>query len=470
MYAGLDSEIPSVSADTDTAAKLPFSWPQVVLYAGIFGIVVLALQKLLRHVAEKWIAFDCPYYWPVSIFEVRNPGVAGLVTAILSIAVFFALYRFAESRGFKLGVTVVFASLLILGTTLIQGIDVGLRAPVSGDARTGVLVPFSEEGQEYWHDAKTVGDPAYFLGHYNEIQPTLHSHAHTHPPGAVLSYYFLSNIFADPAFISLVIMLLSVTVTVVCFYKLVATEASEAAAKYMALLVALLPAVQVYYLATIDAVITSLLIAVLYLFCFGKTRWHVAAAAAILSASFLLTYVSLFLLPVLLGYELIMRRSVKRFASVSAAVVGAHVILYLATGYDAWHAFREASHYENPNGFMLFVDPANYLFTRLEDVSEILFFLGPFLIVMFWRGMKKIEFTPLFTLTGVGVMTLLGMYLVGAWRTGETARACAFIYPFLLFPVAKLLDAGSTKNARLQLASLVFLQSVLMQSLGTYHW
>jgi hypothetical protein len=470
MYAGLDSEFPNVAADRAASLQTPFSWRQVVVYAAAFGLVVLAMQKLLRHVAENWVAFDCPYYWPVSIFELRSPGVTGIAAAAASLLAFFVLYRSAEKRGFNLFLTVAFASIMILGTTLIQGVDVGMRAPVSGDARTGVLVPFSQAGQEYWHDAKTVTDPAYFFGHYNEIQPTLHSHAHTHPPGAVLSFYFLSKVFNDPAFISLSIMLFSVTVTIICFYSLVATETSDATAKFMAFMIGLLPAVQVYYLATIDAVITSLLIAVLYLFCFGKARWQLAAAAAILTVSFLLTYVSLFLLPVLLGYELIVQKSVKRFTALVATVIGVHFVLYIATGYDAWHAFREASHYENPNGFMLFVDPANYFFTRLEDVSEILFFFGPFLIVMFWRGMKKIEFTPLFTLTVLGILTLAGMYLVGAWRTGETARACAFIYPFLLFPIAKLLDLSSTKNARLQLASLVFLQSVVMQSLGTYHW
>jgi hypothetical protein len=266
-------------------------------------------------------------------------------------------------------------------------------------------------------------------------------------------------------------MLFSVTVTIMFFYQLVATEASDGTARYMAFLIALLPAVEVYYLATIDAVITSLLIAVLYLFCFGKSRWALPAAAGILTASFLLTYVSIFILPVLLGYELIMRRSVRRFAVVLATVVSVHAVVYLATGYNGWAAFREASHYENPKGFMLFVDPANYLFTRLEDVSEILFFFGPFLILLFWRGIKRISFTPLYTLTALGIATLLGMFLVGAWRTGETARACAFIYPFLLFPVSKLLDRDQqTKNARLRLASLVFAQTVVMQCLGTYHW
>ena len=216
------------------------------------------------------------------------------------------------------------------------------------------------------------------------------------------------------------------------------TETSDATAKYMAFLIALLPAVEVYYLATIDAVITSLLIAVLYLFCFGRSRWAVAGCGLGIDRILPADYVSMFLLPVLAGYELIVRKSVRRFAIVLATVVGVHALLYFVTGYNAWHAFREASHYENPNGFMLFVDPANYFFTRIEDIAEILFFFGPFLIVMFWRGMKRVEFTPLFTLSVLGIVTLLGMFLVGAWRTGETARACAFIYPFLLFPIAKL--------------------------------
>ncbi|MBV9242693.1 MAG: hypothetical protein JO314_11865 [Acidobacteria bacterium] len=466
----METKIPVAATTRSTASGLLFSWWQVAVYALVFGTVILGLQRLLRHTCENWIPFDCPYYWPVSIFELRNPGTAGAATALLVVAAFFVLYRVLETHGFKVWVTIIFGSLLILGSTLIQGVDVGLRTPVAGDARSGTLVPYSLDGQEYWHDAIQVNDPSYFFGHYNEIQPTLHEHAHTHPPGAVLTYYFLSRVFSDPAFISLAIMLFSVVMTVVCFYRIVRTETSDATAKYMACLIALLPAVEVYYLSTLDAVITSLLIAVVYLFCFGRSRWSVGMAGAVLTASFLLTYVSLFILPVLAGYELLVRRSLKRVALVAATVIGVHAVLYFATGYNAWGVFREASHFENPNGFMLFVEPANYLFTRLEDISEILFFLGPFLLVLFWRGMKRIEFTPLFTLSVLGVSTLLGMFLVGAFRTGETARACAFIYPFLLFPVARLMDTDSTKNARLQLASLVFLQTVGMQSLGTFHW
>ena len=471
MYGGLSTQISAANiGEISPSGKTLFSWRRVVVYTLVFGAAVVGLQRLLRYTCESWVSFDCPYYWPVSIFELRSPGFGGIVTAAAVVTAFFVLYRVLEVQGFKLGLVILFGSLLILGTTLIQGVDVGIRTPVAGDARSGVLVPVSQDGQEYWHDAITITEPAAFFANYNQIQPTLHEHAHTHPPGAVLTYYFLSRVFSDPAFISLAIMLFSVSVTVVFFYKLVVTETSDATASYMAFLIALLPAVEVYYLATIDAVVASLLIAALYFFCFGKSRLAGTAAALLLTTSFLLTYVSLFILPVLGLYELIVKKSLKQFAAVVGLVVGIHAILYFATGYNAWAAFREASHFENPNGFMMFVDPVNYLFTRLEDVSEILFFFGPFLIVLFWRGMRRIELTPLFTLSVLGVATLLGMFLVGAFRTGETARACAFIYPFLLFPVAKLLGTDSTKNARLQLASLVFLQTVGMQSLGTFHW
>jgi len=163
-----------------------------------------------------------------------------------------------------------------------------------------------------------------------------------------------------------------------------------------------------------------------------------------LPVSFLLTYVSLFILPVLVGFDLIMRRSLKRSVIVIGSVVLVHLLLFLITGYDAFHAFREASHFENPKGFMLFVDPANYLFTRLEDVVEIIFFFGPFLTILFYRGIRDFKLKSLDVLTALGCVTLMGMYLVGAWRTGETARACAYIYPFLLFPVGRYLEESGT--------------------------
>lgn len=107
---------------------------------------------------------------------------------------------------------------LIAGLTLIHGVQVGFYAPIAGDAQTGVLVPNSLEGQEYYHDAlPKVADPADFFRRYNEIQPTLNRHSHTHPPGAVLTLYFLAKVLKDPALIALFIMITATTASVYFF-------------------------------------------------------------------------------------------------------------------------------------------------------------------------------------------------------------------------------------------------------------
>ena len=461
----------------ESKASRLFSWWQIIVCSAVFVGFFRLAQVSLRRVCSELIPFDCPYYWPISIFEVRFPTVRDFAVAIGTVIAFYVFFRILEHKRFNIWLISLFAVLLIAGTTLIQGVAAGFYAPVAGYAQNNIFIAYSLEGQEYFHDALTITDPVDFFSRYNEIQTTLHNHGQTHPPGAVLTYYFLNKLLGDPALIALFIMIVATIPTVYFSYRLMRSEIGEETARYMAFLVALLPAVQIYYLATLDAIIVALLTGVLFTFCFGRGRRAVGAAAVMLSLSFLLTYVSLFILPVLVGFDLIVRRSLKRSFVTLGIVLAFHLLLYLLSGYDAWHSFRAASLYENPNGFMLFVDPWNYLFTRLEDVAEIVFFFGPFLSILVIRGLrefggiKNLTQRPLMILTILGCTSLLGMYVVGAWRTGETARACAFIYPYLLFPVAYYLEDSDTGfRGRLELAALVFLQSVGMQVVGNYHW
>ncbi|HRI04023.1 MAG TPA: hypothetical protein PLL77_09790 [Pyrinomonadaceae bacterium] len=457
-----------------------FTWRQMLIYTSVFVGSVFIAQRVLRYVSENLLTIDNPYYWPVSIFGPRFPSLRDLAVAAAVTAAFFLFCRVLEVKRFNILLSIVFGVILIAGLNFIHGLDVGYYAPIAGDARTGPLIPYTLDGQEYFHDALSITDPVDFFRRYNEIQPTLHMHGHTHPPGAVLTFYVLTKLFRDPAIIAFVIMILATIPTIFFSYRVLRTELSEETARYMAFLLVLLPAVQIYYLASLDALIVALLTGVLYLFCFRKGYKSAAGAIVLLTASFLLTFVSLFILPVLVGFDLIVKRSIKRSLIVVGGMVGVHVLFYLLMGYDAWHSFRNASLHENPNGFMLFVDPVNYLFTRVEDVSEILFFFGPFLLVLMIRGFRtkfqlrplaELRQRPLLVLTVLACTSLLGMYAVGAWRTGETARACAHIYPYLLFPVGYYLEDGEVgSSGRLQLAALVFLQSVGMQIFGTYHW
>ena len=189
--------------------------------------VFVAVQRILRFTCANWITFDCPDYWPVSIFTPRVPSIRDLVIACVVVAAFFAMNRFLETRRYKLWAAIASGILLITGLTFIHGISVGFYAPVAGDAQTGVLVPYSLEGQEYFHDAFAVKDPVDLLRRYNEIQPTLHRHAHTHPPGAVLLFYFLQKILHDPALIAVVIMLFSMAGTAFFVQRLLFSDLGD---------------------------------------------------------------------------------------------------------------------------------------------------------------------------------------------------------------------------------------------------
>ena len=457
--------------DIPTTSENLFSWRQILLYTGLFLGVVIVFQRSQRYVCDNLVSFDCPYYWPVSIFQFKFPTIRDLAIAASVTAAIFLFCKVLEKKRYSLWLSIAMGIVLIAGTTFIQGVDEGFYAPIAGDARDSVLKPYSLEGQEYFHDALQIKDPVDFFKRYNEIQPTLHSHAHTHPPGAVLTFYFLEKILRDPAIIALFIMLIAAPVTAYFFYRLLSTAVKPEVAGYMSFLLLLLPAIQIYFLATLDALVVSLLTATLYFFCFGKGPRSVAGALVLLVSSLMLTFVSIFILPVLAGYDLVVRRSIKRSAILIGGIACVYTLIYLTTGYDAYHSFRAASLYENPKGFMLFVDPVNYVFTRIEDVSEILFFLGPFLLVLVVRGVRKLDLHPLKVLTVLACLSVLGMYAVGAWRTGETARACAFIYPYLLFPVGLHLDREDVgARNRYVLAALVFLQTVGMQTFGTYYW
>lgn len=454
-----------------TLSSKLFTWKQAVTAGAVFIIATIVTQRLLRYVCSDLIAFDCPYYWPVSIMDVRMPTVRDIVVAAAVAAGFFILMRILGARRYELRLVIASAILLIVGLSFIHGVAVGFYAPIAGDAQTGVLVPYSLDGQEYYHDAIKTTGAMDFLARFNELQPTLHRHSHTHPPGAVLTFYALDRIFGDPALIAVAIMLIAFPVSLYFVDRLMAAAVDDDTARYVTVLFAFLPVIQIYYLATLDALVAAILIAALYLFCFGRSRGSAAAAAVLVSTSFFLTFVSLFILPVLVGFELLVKRSLKRSGVVALGLVTLHILLYWFTGYDAVRAFRTASAFENPRGFMLLVEPVNYLFTRIEDIAEIAFFLGPFLLILFFKGFTKLRERPHLILTLLGYGTFAGMLVTGAFRTGETARACMFLYPFLLFPVAHYLaDSDAGEPERRQLATLVFAQAVGMQLFGNYHW
>jgi hypothetical protein len=108
--------------------------------------------------------------------------------------------------------------------------------------------------------------------------------------------------------------------------------------------------------------------------------------------------------------------------------------------------------------------------TRLEGIAEIALFFSIACTATLLRGAGLREDAPdrvdqALPVMMAGTATLLLMLAAGAWRTGETARACMFFYPYLL-----LAFSGLGRQRITDLCILAGAQTAVMQLLGDYYW
>ena len=98
--------------------------------------------------------------------------------------------------------------------------------------------------------------------------------------------------------------------------------------------------------------------------------------------------------------------------------------------------------------------------------------MGPLLTVLAYLGLRRPQSDDrLIRIAFLGLVSLGLMLLAGVFRTGETARAAMFIYPFLMLPVARALADWELGDFQLSvLATVVFVQGVIMQLVGNYFW
>ncbi|MEE8452416.1 MAG: hypothetical protein V3R99_10895 [Thermoguttaceae bacterium] len=460
--------MPRTSCDEHGPLFPPRRILTIATIAMLVALAALGMARAVHLVAESWgWQVDCPRNWPLSMFSLKIPGIhepvaqAGIAVGIA--AVFFLLvrrqlHRITEHRSLLLAA----GGLLVLSTNLIHGPTYGLVQP-------------HRDAQQYYHDAVQVSSASRFLEEFNTRQPQLGCHARTHPPGAVLLLHGLRLSLGSPAAISVAMALAAVGLTGFFFYGVLAYDFDRQTCGYVTLLLLLIPSIQIYYCATLDAIVAGCFLGLLYFIRHPHWAISVAGSLASLLCASMLTFGACFLGPVLVGIELLTRRSLRRSAAILLGVGLFYATLYLATGFDYLRAFRTASVLENPGGFMLATEPASYVLTRLENVADVLWYFGPFLLLLSIGGMRLLWRTRAhphaLATTVLGLLTLTAMFASGAFRTGETARACLFIVPYLMLPVAAYLQhRGCTTHDKRVLAWLVFGQTLAMQTLGGYYW
>lgn len=447
------------------AARWLFKPRGVIKVSSVFIIAILILNLIVRFIHKQVVRFDCPVFWPLGMFVPRWPAFYQIALAIIFIVLFYVAVRLLRRVAYHLWYVIGAAVLIVVATNLLHGWEDGFVTPIAGGGVRGI---------QCYHDAIKVESAVEFMRHFEENQENLLTHARTHPPGAVLSIYLLHRILGSPAAIALVIACLSTVLSMVFLYGILMKEFGEGSlTRHIILLYALIPAVQIYYAASIDALIGALLLGAVYFFTYRRTAIGILGSFACIFLTSFMTFGFLFILPVIVITEFIRYRRIVRSGITLALLAALYVIVERAAGFNYITSFATAAALENPDGFMLFADPASYFFTRIEGALEIIVFFGPFLAICAFRGFRHMRTSGslLFTMTAVAIATIAAMFLTGAFRTGETARCCLFIYPYLLFAVAWYLKRDAlTRREETTLFLVVFAQTVCMQLFGNYFW
>lgn len=455
----------------ERASTRVLSVREIVLVSLVFVLGIPVLH-LLMDVSNE-VFFDgsavVSATWPINVFYVHvlwEPVWLLGLTLLAATGLFVVLVPgvvLNDDDGFLLAA--VAGTLLIFATTLIQGYGPGFVTPTAG----GHVVDLSNQ---YYHDAIQISDPVGFLAGYSTQQPELRSHSRTHPPGAVLTFYVLERLVGSPARITATIALLAVGISVPALYGVLVRYVERQTAQYSCLLYLLLPSVQIYYAAALDALVAAFLVAAVYCFVCRPIPSSTLGATFFLFLASFQTFMFLFALPVLAGYEALRERTVHRTLVVVSGLVVAYGVLSMAFDFHYVQSFVVASAIQNPDGPLLLANPAKYVTSRLMGVTEVVVFFTPFLTWLLFRERHRVRaHRDLFVLSGLAILTFLAQLAVGIFRSGETARAALYLYPFLVFPLATYFDAISiTRREQLVLAALVFGQTVMMQLTGFYFW
>jgi len=402
--------------------------------------------------------------FPISVIYPNQFLWSGFVFAFLFLIAGIFAFMYSE----KLNVVLLFVIAIVL--VLLGNLS-------QGNFDIAFLQPFYLKGRQYYTDALAITDGQIWLRDFSKNLEHFQMHTKTHPPFATLLHYWILNI-SNIETLAIVFFAIG-SLSFPLFYKiLLYLGFEETRRKWMLLLFAVIPSINIYLLVTIDAlVLTSTLIFLLgFARIFHQKRIDSISFLLISSGLILtnlLTFSGLFLfafLGCISFYFLVKGKWNFVWLSLMSAVVFvlAFLIIYTTTGYNQLETFLLASQSENPDGFRLFHQPFVYLMTRLEDIGEIFLFLSfGFLAILFSEksGTEVFENRNINILFFSAIMAISTMLLTGAYGTGETARACLFLVPYFLI----LLKNISSDNFK-TLFYLCLLQTFGMQMIGNFYW
>lgn len=422
-------------------------------------LAINIILRVLKAQPEIGQTFNMSHLWPMSLFFFKRPDWQDVITLVGIFGLWVGFIKLWKGRA-QLKYLIIVGTLLIIGTNLLQGFEDGFISPIVG---------YNKYSVHYYHDTPRIQTIGHFFETYTLFQHNLLDHSRVHPPGALLSFFVLRKIWDEPIFLSLILMISGVTS---CFfvYDYLRNKISKENAKAITIIFLLIPAIQIFFLATLDALICSLFIASLWSWdkSRGIDKWFFITAL-IVWFSFFMTFAAVILVPVLVVEDYRRSKNVKLVLKLGLLLGAMYFGLYYLTNFNYLECFFVAKSYEGRGGFYFFSAPIEYISTRLQDVILILVYFGPYLSLLLIKAIKRIDWRelPLAVTPMTAIIIFLGFLIMGAYYTGETSRAAMFMYPFMMIIIG--LYFGKKKLSftdKVFLFSSTFVQTVFWQLFG----
>lgn len=413
------------------------------------------------------IGLDTAVFFPISVFELEFHA-SGLKYGLLFVTGLWVAIKYSQ-RLKLIHVWLLGLFFIVTGNLMQEGIEKAFYDPIiAGRA-------------QYYHDAIKIENWIQWLADFTQIQDTLLVHSKTHPPFAVLLHHFILELSGGRLEIFAAFFVLFASLSVILVWLIFNSIGLDTKKRnQLSILFSVIPAINIYCCISLDSIIlvTSLLIllGIVRIMKNGIRFGDVVLLFSGIVLTNVLTYGGLFFLLIILILgvrELINHRKTGLLVilgSILAFGVIANELSGRFLGYSHYLGFINASRIENPEGFRAIAEPINYLLTRVENVADIgLFFSLGCLTALFHQDKLKVRLFDFGNGLNVAFLSasfaILLMFLTGAFRTGETARACLFFYPYI-FLVFRNLEA----RILTQLVYIAGAQTMIMQLFGDYFW
>lgn len=425
-------------------------------FIGVWAFMLIFVNVVL----SLGYNLDAPRLFPFSQLTM-NLSISGLpYVGLFLVTLYYLVNRVQHFNLFQLWLACT--TMLVLGN-LVQG---GFTEAFAN--------PFTVGDQQYYHDAIKIESWTAWLANFNENQLELLLHTKTHPPFAVLIHYWVLKVLEKPIFMGVFFSLIFSSTFLALFKILLFKRVETKKANLLVFLFAILPAVNIYGIVCLDALIACM--ATWYLYCLlkltnGASRnlfKYSIYSSLLLTFLLLLSYISIYFIITSVIYAFYIsvkgknyRLLILLFSTITASALILSLVS-LNTDYNYIRSLLVASKSENPNGFYLFENPLNYFVTRVECIIEIGVMLS---VSTFFKFSKSRSSITAYNIEHFYLLFLVIFLFLGTFRTGEAARVTLFIIPIFVLLISKV-----RKPILITIIKITAIHTTLFGFFGDFFW